>query len=89
MQAPIDGMTRFDLVTGCEILYYVRDLRAFITRMCDLGGACLVTYYPARRDRIDPEIARLPGARSTRIAADGTEWIVAWWTNPGHPGQAT
>lgn len=77
----IAGRTRFDLVVGCEVLYYVKDLRHFLDRICDLGGACLVTYYAAQRDRIDPEIARLPGVRSEVIRSGGIEWIAAWWGN--------
>ncbi len=83
------GRTTFDLVVACEILYYVKDVRRFIDRMSELGGASLVTYYAAQRERLDPEIARQPGVRSEVIRHGETEWIAAWWINTRAPGQTT
>ena len=41
---------RFDLVTACEVLYYMSDIPRFLRTMDELGGACVVTYFaPAAR----------------------------------------
>lgn len=85
----VGGRKNFDLVVGCEILYYISNLRQFIDRMSELGKACLITYYAAHRERLDPEIALQPGVKSELIRYEETEWIVAWWVNAPALGQIT
>jgi SAM-dependent methyltransferase len=85
----VGGRTKFDLVVGCEILYYVRNVRRFLDRMSELGNACLITYYAAQREHLDPEIALRHGVKSELIRYEETEWVVAWWMNAHASGQAT
>lgn len=77
----VAGRERFDLVVGCEMLYYVKNVRQCIDRMSQLGAACLVTYYTAQRERLDPEILQQRGVQWEVIRCFEREWIAAWWTN--------
>jgi len=72
---------RFDLVVACEVLYYVRDPRAALERLCELGDACLVTYYRRPAEELDPLVLAIPGVESTHIERESSRWTVAWWRN--------
>ena len=85
----VGGRRKFDLVVGCEILYYVKNVQQFLDRMSEFGNACLITYYAAQREHLDPEIARRHGVKLESIRYEETEWVVAWWVNTRAPGQAT
>jgi SAM-dependent methyltransferase len=72
---------RFDLVTACEVLYYVSDIDATLDRMSHLGKHCLVTVFA-------PAAPRVWGALRQRIADrrdwhcfDRTVWVAGWWSN--------
>jgi SAM-dependent methyltransferase len=70
---------RFDLVTACEVLYYMSDIPRTLRTMDELGGACIVTYFePASRICEAPAMA-MPGAQKASFAFDDTEWIAVWW----------
>jgi len=74
----LDG-ERFDLVLGCEVLYYMRDVPAALARFSELGAGCLVTYYEQPAQELDRYVLARPGVESTRVAYDGSSWTVAWW----------
>lgn len=84
----IGGRAKFDLVVGCEVLYYVKDVRRFIDRISILGDACVVTYYADQRAHLDREIGLQPGVRSETIRYGDTEWVAAWWVNASVTAQA-
>jgi SAM-dependent methyltransferase len=71
----------FDLVLGCEVLYYVRDVAAALERFCELGNACLVSYYEGPAARLDPYVSAMPGVESTTVGEIGSSWKVSWWRN--------
>jgi hypothetical protein len=85
----VAGQPSFDLVVGCEVLYYVRDIRRYIGQMSRLGDACFVTYYSVLRDKLDPEISLQHGVKSELIRHGETEWIAAWWMNTHAPSQVS
>jgi predicted TPR repeat methyltransferase len=85
----VGGRGHFDLVVGCEMLYYVKDVPKMVDRMSTLGDACLVTYYVSQRERLDAEIALRAGNQTERIRHGETEWIAAWWRNPSSRSQTT
>jgi len=70
-----------DLVVACEMLYYVKDVPAFIARLSQLGRACLVTYYQGQASALDPHFAALSGTRRSLFKFDDTEWNAVWWRN--------
>jgi SAM-dependent methyltransferase len=72
---------RADLVLACEVLYYVRDVRAAIARLSQLGDACLVTYYDRPAEELDPVVRAVPGAIVSRVENGGAGWTVVWWRN--------
>ncbi len=70
---------RFELVTACEVLYYMSDIPRTLRTMDELGGSCMLTYFaPASRICEAPAMA-MPGAQKTSFAFDDTEWIAVWW----------
>lgn len=75
---PSDGR-RFHLVTACEVLYYMRDIPAVITRMSELGEWCLVTYYEDHADRLDRYFETIPGLSSSVIRHNEISWEMHWW----------
>jgi SAM-dependent methyltransferase len=72
---------RFDVVLACEVLYYVRDVRAAVARLSELGDACLVSYYDRPAEELDPVVRAVPGAIATRVEDGGAGWTVVAWRN--------
>lgn len=75
------GDRRFDLVTACEVLYYMKDVRAAIERMSTLGKACLVTCYSPTLQTLAAEFDRIPGLHRDWIFHGSTVWLAVWWRN--------
>jgi 2-polyprenyl-3-methyl-5-hydroxy-6-metoxy-1,4-benzoquinol methylase len=71
---------RFDLVTACEVLYYMSDVRGFLRAMDRLGGACFVTWFAPASRLCEGPVLSMPGAQLTRFRHGGDEWCAAWWT---------
>jgi trans-aconitate methyltransferase len=70
-----------DLVVACEVIYYVKDVPAFLARLSALGRACLVTYYQGQEPTLEPYFAAMPDCRRQRFQFDDTEWNAVWWHN--------
>jgi trans-aconitate methyltransferase len=75
MPAPVD------LAVACEVVYYVKDVPAFLARLSTLGHACLVTYYQGQAPMLDPSFAALAECRRARFEFGATEWNAIWWRN--------
>ena len=71
---------RFDLVTACEVLYYMSDMPRFLHAIDQLGGACLVTYFAPAGRLCEAPVMAMPGAKQVRFRHEDTEWVAAWWT---------
>ena len=76
-----DQPGRFDLVTACEVLYYVKDIEATVARMSQLGRHCFVTFFAPALSRVGPHLDTIPGLRKDWIGHGGTVWLACWWTN--------
>ncbi len=76
-----DEPGRFDLVTACEVLYYLSDPAATLTRMRALGRNGLVTFFAPACGRVGPHLDAIPGLHKDWIYQGGTAWLVAWWRN--------
>ncbi|MCY7353520.1 MAG: nodulation S family protein [Lysobacter sp.] len=74
-----DARHRFDLVTACEVLYYLSDPAATIERMRHLGRRGLVTFFAPASGRIGPHLERVPDLHKDWIYSGGTAWLVGWW----------
>lgn len=74
-----DTRHQFDLVTACEVLYYLSDPAATIERMRHLGRNGLVTFFAPACGRVGPHLDRIPGLRKDWIYHGGTAWMVGWW----------
>ena len=70
---------RFDLVTACEVLYYMSDIPGFLRTMDTLGGACVVTYFAPAARVCEKAVMAMPGAEKTSFRFEDTEWVAAWW----------
>lgn len=74
-----DARHRFDLVTACEVLYYLGDPAATIARMRHLARAGLVTFFAPACGRVGPHLEAIPGLRKDWIHHGATAWLVGWW----------
>lgn len=74
-----DESRRFDLVTACEVLYYLRDPAATIERMRHLGRCGLVTFFAPAARRVGPHLERVPGLHKDWLYHGGTAWLAGWW----------
>ena len=70
---------RFDLVTACEVLYYLSDPAATLQRMRHLGRSGLVTIFAPACGRIGPHLEKIPSLHKDWIFHGGTAWLVGWW----------
>lgn len=70
---------RFDLVTACEVLYYLSDPAATLQRMRHLGRNGLVTLFAPACGRIGPHLEKMPGLHKDWIFHGGTSWLIGWW----------
>ena len=77
---------RFDLVTACEVLYYMSDVPRFLRTLDELGGACLVTYFAPAGRICEAPVMAMPGAKQARFRHEDTEWVAAWWTGAARRG---
>jgi SAM-dependent methyltransferase len=69
-----------DLVVACEMIYYVKDISAFLGRLSQLGRSCLVTYYCGHAPALDPYFAAIENCRRDRFRFDEVEWDARWWS---------
>jgi len=76
-----DEPGRFDLVTACEVLYYLSDPAATLARMRRLGRNGLVTFFAPACGRVGPHLDGIPGLQKGWIYQGGTAWLVGWWRN--------
>ena len=72
---------RFDLVTACEVLYYVSDIDATLDRMSHLGKHCLVTVFAPAAPRVWGALRERIGKRRDWHCFDRTVWVAGWWSN--------
>ncbi len=71
--------TRFDLVTACEVLYYMADVTGALKRLSELGRACLISYCDNVRQTMDVHVKVIPGVRFETISYEDLSWTLAWW----------
>lgn len=69
---------RFELVTACEVLYYVQDLERAYHSLNDWGENCLVTYFQGAFDRLDP-FFRGKEMETETIEGVNCSWRVVYW----------
>lgn len=74
-----EGRDRFGLVVACEVLYYLGDPAATLSRMRALSRNGLVTIFAPACGRIGPHLDAIPGLRKDWIFHGGTAWLVGWW----------
>jgi ubiquinone/menaquinone biosynthesis C-methylase UbiE len=71
----------FDVVVACEVLYFVKDVRALLERMSELSSSgCLVTYYTKYCKELDRYFAAAPPENKRVIQFENKSWNVVWWT---------
>jgi len=78
-----DQRHRFDLVTACEVLYYLSEPEKTIERMRHLGRNGLVTFFAPACGRIGPHLDAVPGLHKEWIYHGGTAWLIGWWRDEG------
>jgi SAM-dependent methyltransferase len=70
---------RFDLVTACEMLYYVADPAATLRQMRYLAPRGLVTFFAPACGRVGPHLDGIPGLHREWFFHERTAWLVGWW----------
>lgn len=76
-----DEHHRFDLITACEVLYYLSDPAATLERMRHLGRRGLVTFFAPASGRVGPHLEKIPGLHKDWIHHGSTSWLVGWWND--------
>jgi hypothetical protein len=71
--------SRFDLVTACEVLYYMVDIPRALKRISDLGRGCLVSYYDGVSEKLNTYVTEIPGVQFENVSYDDFSWTFAWW----------
>ena len=69
----------FDVVTACEVIYYMSDMPRFLRTMDRLGHACLVTYFAPAARKVAVHVDAMPGVERSSFHYGDVEWIAAWW----------
>lgn len=70
---------KFDLVTACEVLYYMKDVPRFLRTIDELGGACVVTYFAPAARICEAHAMAMPGAVRSTFDFEDTEWVAVSW----------
>ena len=76
-----DERGRFDLITACELLYYVADIDATLDRMSHLGKHCLVTVFAPAAPRVWSALRERIVDRRDWYCFGRTVWLAGWWSN--------
>jgi 2-polyprenyl-3-methyl-5-hydroxy-6-metoxy-1,4-benzoquinol methylase len=71
--------TQFDLVTACEVLYYMTDVSRALRRLSELARICLISYYDGACEVLDKRVGEMPGVKFTSVSWHDTSWTLAWW----------
>ncbi len=74
-------LDRYDVVTACEVLYYVKDIPRLLRTMSTLGRSCLVTYFEPLSEVVEPPLAAMPVEGRDEFRYEDTRWRIAWWRN--------
>jgi len=75
----IVGSRPFDVVTGCEVLYYASDVSRYAAALEHLGRRVLVTYVDKHRDVLDPILSSKPDTVFGKIRFEDISWTIAMW----------
>ena len=74
-----DQRHRFDLVTACEVLYYLSEPDKTIAQMRHLARSGLVTFFAPACGRVGPHLDAVPGLHKDWIHHGSTAWLIGWW----------
>ena len=66
---------------ACEVLYYIKDVPAALSRMSELGAKCLVTYYQSGACVLDEFFNDFRNVETKIIKAGDKSWKVVWWNS--------
>ncbi|MEZ4403797.1 MAG: class I SAM-dependent methyltransferase [Kofleriaceae bacterium] len=81
-----DAVGKFDLVTACEVIYYMSDMPKFLRTIDRLGRACLVTYFAPAARKVEAHVQAMPGVETGGFRFHDVEWIAAWWPGASQRG---
>ena len=81
-----DERGRFDLVTACEVIYYMSDMPGFLRTIDRLGRECLVTYFAPAARKVAVHVDAMPGVEQTTFRYQDVEWVAAWWPGAAQRG---
>jgi len=70
---------RFDVVVACEVIYYMRDVPAFLAAMSRLGRGCMVTYFAAAERKMGQFVRVIPGVAMETLTHGEASWHIATW----------
>ena len=70
---------KFDLVTACEVLYYLKDLEEGFHKLGQLGRHALVTYFQGEAERLD-RFFNTKVVETTLISHQNQQWRLVFWT---------
>ncbi len=83
----VDEVGRYDLVTACEVIYYMSDMPGFLRAIDRLGKTCLVTYFAPAARKVEAHVMAMPEVSRATFRYRDVEWVAAWWA--GEAGRAS
>ena len=76
------GGRRFDVITACEMLYFVPDVGRVLAVLKGMASHILVTSYEKRAGGLAQHFQGPGWSREDDIVVDGTSWRCYVWTAP-------
>jgi protein-L-isoaspartate O-methyltransferase len=73
---------RYDVVTACEVLYYMSDPAATLRRMEVLGRYCCVTVFAPAAPKFHALLGERAHAERSWFAFGGETWVACLWRSP-------
>jgi SAM-dependent methyltransferase len=79
---------RFDLVTACEVIYYLKNTEQAYQILSAMGKVCLVTYYEGAAEPLDSFFGT-KGVESETIRGPSQTWRIVWWRPEQRPASCS
>jgi len=71
----------FDVVTACEVLYYMDNIPDILDEISRVGKKCLITYYDGESNNMDNYFTGKNNIQSCEVKIGALKWKFLWWDN--------
>jgi SAM-dependent methyltransferase len=75
----VNAGRKFDIVTGCEVVYAFPDIPKTLQLMSQLGNACLVTYFDGAAHAMEAPLQAISLEGRESFVFEDVTWTAVWW----------